>query len=211
MPDDPSQEQNPEEVINPERLDQIEEQAEDEEEAETMKMQEMMRQQKKQQEQRENAGQPQAEPAMNDTQIYGQDVDPEEMLEDVPEKKQEKWIDQLVFEGEITEQCEMAGGKIQATFRVRSGDDSLELAEIPKEVQGEDPQATIQYVNTRMSLRRLALVTLKVNGESIGTTVDEREEYFRERPSVFANRLHEEYNDLEMKITAVLQAGDIKN
>lgn len=206
------EEQEGEPAINPEKLEEIEEKADDPEEAETLRAQAMLEEQKKKQEQREAGEGEGVDPALGDTQMYEEDdINPEELLEDVPEEKREKWIDSLVFDGEVVEECEMAGGNLTATFKVRSGSDSLDIAEVPKDVQGGDPQATIQYVNTKMSIRRLALVTQAVNGNRIGSTPDEREEWLEDRPSPFLNRMLEEYNDLEMKLSAVLRAGDIKN
>lgn len=208
---DPEQNDEGEPVINPERLEQIDQQADDEEEAEAMKAGAMLEQQRQAEQERGGPQQDEVDPALADNQIYEEEIDYEDLLEDVDEETRDKWMDQLVLEGEIVHQEEIADGRITATFKVRSGDDSLDLAEVPREVQDEDPEATIQYINTKMSLRRLALVTMKVNDESIGSTPDEREQWFRDRPGPFANRLLEAYNDLEMKISAVLRAGDIKN
>lgn len=205
-----------------EGLKEAEAMADDEDEASVKQLQEMLDQQEKMAREKGNAvdpsqnndDEPEDVPApLGENQLNQDEAEArmKELLEDVPEEKRKEWIDAIVFQGEIIEQVDFADGLATATFRVRTGEDALDLSQMPSDLAGDNPDLAVQHINTKMTLHRLAIVTQRINGESIGNSVEKREQWLSDRPGPFSSRLNEKYNELELKIKSVLRAGDLKN
>lgn len=181
-----------------------------------MKQQEQ--QEKNQNETEENDGGDEQSTVEGDP-FENQQQDPYDIsLDDIPEAVQSQWIEQMLFEEQVTDEREIAGGEIPIVLKISTGESDVEIFELVREYI-EDVQDKTQdaysdsEINTMVSIAHCALAVVEIKGEKPGGSSPMRRfKWFNKKPIPLINRILKEYQRFEYELSLVLDQEDgIKN
>ncbi len=141
----------------------------------------------------------------------GQDLSNEVNLEELPDEKKERWVEELILGDEVVDTRELAGGKIELELAINTGQDSLDITKQVEKILDNDENPTPRYFQTAMALINAAHAIKTVNGKVPGGEGTEAKfEWLKGRSAILTDEILREYQMFEAEITALLREEGIK-
>jgi hypothetical protein len=154
--------------------------------------------------------QPEAAPAAETAQI-DPDADVDVDLDEIDEETKERWIEELIFQDQVTDERTMANGRVTVTLSINSGQDSLDISKEVQDLIDDDNDVSPQYVNTSLAIAQAAHAIESVNGKVPGgNDIKQKIDWLKSKSGIFIDEILRLYQEFEAELQALLQEDGIK-